>query len=603
MTSVFKCASFSICAVLTFVVSSCLQAQGRLDPKAPYDEIPGAGIDSSGASYRVLSPACDGKTISRIEINTFPPFQPETFKILTKTARLLTRIHVTTKESVIRRYLALDSGQVCTEIRRKESERILRAQPFLADAEVIAVSDSLNAQTVTLYVKTVDEISLVLGGQLTSKSPMVKQITVGESNLEGGALSAVAGWKHSANEYRDAFHAKLIHYQFFGRPYHFSAEGRRNQLGSSWELQASHPYITDLQRISWRITSGSINGYQHFVRSDNERTSLNFRRDYNDIGGLFALGPPGKLILLGASISTEKERTDFFPVIVSDSGLLSDTSSVLVGRYGQYVTSRANLLFGYRDVNLVRVTGFDALAGVQDIRTGLQISGLFGKGFKILDGADDDYFLSLGIYLGVGGPKSFLGFESTTERRKDVDAAEWDGILASSRTAWYHKITPTNTLVSSLEFSGGWRQRVPFQLTFRDKIGGLRGYSRSNIAGGQRMVLRVEDRFPIGRVRDLATWGGAVFMDAGRMWAGDAPFGATTKINASVGVSLLAALPPNSRRVWRMDIAVPVSSEGRGSKLELRFRTYDNTRLFWREPEDVQVGRERSVPHSVYSWP
>lgn len=544
-------------------------------------------------------PVCGNDSIARIIINTAPPFEPQTFKIISKTAKILTKLHITTREQVIRRYLALQEGGFCTEERRRESEVILRAQPFLADA-VVRVERNDDG-SVNIIVETVDELSLVFSPRVTGNSPVVNGLKIGETNLEGTGVTAVAGWKND-RYYRDVFSGKLIHYQLFGRPYHFSAEGSRNSQGSSWELQASHPYITDLQRLSWRVTAGSLHGYQKFLRPGAEEIHLSLRRDYQDAGGLFAVKPFGKLFLIGSSISTEKEQSGSHPVVISDTGIVQDTSSELTDRYGEYVTSRINLLLGYRDLRLMRVSGFDALEGTQDMRKGLQVSALFGKGFKILRGADDDYFASLSVYYGVGNPRSFFGVETTTERRRDVDATQWDGILASSKGAWYYKPNAANTFTASMEFSGGWRQRVPFQLTFRDRIGGVRGYGKSDIAGGQRVVLRLEERFRVGRIRDLASWGGAIFADAGKMWAGDAPFGTTTGVNSSIGVSLVAAISPQSRRLWRVDFAMPLSDR-KTSRFEVRFKVTDMTRVFWREPDDVQVGRERSVPHSVYHWP
>lgn len=582
---------------LCFISSTLLRAQIPFhEHEIGNDEKEANSISQDSLGGRVR---CAGERISEITILPQPPFAPPSIKLLSHAARFFTSFHVTTKKSVIQRYLALEVGDNCTELRRLESERILRAQPYLADARIDVLK--IDSQTVALTVNTVDELSLIVGGQIVGKSPVVKEFMIGESNFGGRGMDVAVGWQYSEG-YRDAFKARFTHYQLFGRPYHFSAEGHRKPLGSRWELQASHPYITDLQRVSWRITLGVIDGYQEFLRQHDIPASLPLRREYSDIGGLYAFGPPGKLWLVGASVSRERESTGLTPMIVSDTGMYPDTSSILFGRYGEYKTSRVNLLLGYRDINLVRVTGFDALEGAQDIRNGLQISTLVGKGIRMIDGADDDYFASVGVYYGKGTPAYFFGVEATSERRRDVSATEWDGILATSRIAWYYKPRFDNTLVSSLEFGGGWRQRVPFQLTFRDRHGGLRGFGRSDLAGGQRLVLRLEDRMIFGRVRDLASWGGAAFVDAGKIWAGDVPFGVTTGLHSSVGISLLAAIPPHSRRLWRLDLAMPVTDRKR-SRFEIRIRAFDNTRLFWREPDDVQAGRERSVPNSVYNWP
>src|SRR5882757_9901176 len=82
--------------------------------------------------------ACKGERISRIDIDANPPFRITGNSMWQRAGRFAARQHVTTKESVIRRYLALQLGDSCTEVRRAESERILRAEPFIADASVLA---------------------------------------------------------------------------------------------------------------------------------------------------------------------------------------------------------------------------------------------------------------------------------------------------------------------------------------------------------------------------------------------------------------------------------------------------------------------------------
>jgi len=94
----------------------------------------------------------------------------------------------------------------------------------------------------------------------------------------------------------------------------------------------------------------------------------------------------------------------------------------------------------------------------------------------------------------------------------------------------------------------------------------------------------------------------AVFADAGRLWAGDAPFGTTTPMRYSAGFSLLTAFPARSAQMWRLDVAFP-NVPGRGVRLALRLTHTDATSVFWREPADVAVARERSVPASLFNWP
>ena len=100
----------------------------------------------------------------------------------------------------------------------------------------------------------------------------------------------------------------------------------------------------------------------------------------------------------------------------------------------------------------------------------------------------------------------------------------------------------------------------------------------------------------------LGDVGAAAFVDAGRTFAGGAPYGVNSGTHAAVGVGVLGAFPPRSRRLWRVDLAFPVTKTP-GAKFQLLLSNRDLTRMFWREPRDVQRAREQAVPASLFSWP
>jgi len=569
------------------------------------------GICASAAHGQVSSPAdaraaaaqspaiCHGETITRIEIHAYPPLENTGTAMTARIARIITKLHATTRPEVIRQFLPIRVGDPCVDFRLHEAERILRAQPFIADANLLVAPDGSGG--VSIDVITFDEISTVLDGSLSSKSPVIRAVRFGEENVSGAALSAIGAWQQGAY-YRDVYKARVVDYQLFGRPYQLSLQGTRGEIGGSWDALVTHPFITDLQRTSWRASAGSSTGYMYFPRVNAPAAALLFSRQYADAGGVIAFGPVRHVILLGATVSRERERTAHSPVLVLDSAIVPDTSTALIGRYGEHRSDRVNLLVGFRNTSSMQVHAFDAVDGVQDVRTGMQLAMLFGRGIKITDLDERDYFMSTDLYYGRGTPASFAGIEFLGERRRDLDTHTWDGQLASGRAAWYTHPGKKHTVIVDGEFSGGWNQRVPFQVTFSNRDGGMPGYGSSRLSGAERAVMRLEDRYRFGDFRQLAGLASVVFVDAGKLWAGDAPFGVTTDVKYSAGIGLMAALPPRSRRTWRVDLAFPLNDRG-DSKFEIRFTNHDFTRWFWREPGDVQSSRERSVPNSVYNWP
>jgi hypothetical protein len=86
---------------------------------------------------------CDGKTVSAIAIAPHDPSFVRFPRSLRTLARGVGLEHTTTKADVVRRYLLLDVGRPCSATQLAESQRILRLQPFLAEATVRAVPDSV----------------------------------------------------------------------------------------------------------------------------------------------------------------------------------------------------------------------------------------------------------------------------------------------------------------------------------------------------------------------------------------------------------------------------------------------------------------------------
>ena len=113
----------------------------------------------------------------------------------------------------------------------------------------------------------------------------------------------------------------------------------------------------------------------------------------------------------------------------------------------------------------------------------------------------------------------------------------------------------------------------------------------------------LEQRLDLARYqRTRAAIGAAGFVDAGRVWSGEAPFGVTTPVRASVGVGLLAAVPARSRRTVRAEVALPFD-RAHGAGPELRFTISEPAAGFWVEPPRIRWARLSAVPEQIFSWP
>ncbi len=538
---------------------------------------------------------CDGMVVTAIAITPRDPSFLAVPRRLRALARGVGLIHTTSKEEVIRRFLLLDLGQLCTERRRAESERILRLQPFLAAATVRAVSDA--AGGVRIEVETIDEIPTVFGMSVRDRLPSA--LRFGNGNLGGRGLHlAVSAERGFA--YRTGVGVEAVAYQAFARPYTLALVAERAPLRTTLTLALGHAFLTDLQRTAWHVGYGEVNRYVRFLRPQGDPLSLNVQRRYFDLGGVRRIGIGRYSAFLGGLLSYEGVIPAEHAVVVSDSGLVADTSGALAGPFPAYRNVRLNAVIGVRALSFMPVYGFDALTGVQDVAAGVQLGVLVGRGMPRLGGRDDDLFVFADLYAGAGSPRSFAALRVGGEARREGLTGDWDSMMGSGRAAWYLKPSASHVIIGGVELAGVGRERVPFQLALGDHQGGVRGYSASRATGAVRTVASIEHRWAMGRITRHGVLGLAMFADAGRVWAGDSPFGVDSRTKVGVGVGLLAAFPPESQRLWRLDLSFPVSPDPR-ARWEVRL-TSVLAGSFPREPRDVARGRAGASPSAIFTW-
>ena len=540
------------------------------------------------AVSRPAAAQCDGKIVSAIAVASHDPSFLRVPGQLRPLARALGVEHTSTRGDVVRSFLLLEVGRPCSATRVAESQRILRLQPFLAEATVRAVPDSLGG--VRIEVETLDEIPTIFSVGFRGWSAAA--IRVGDGNVAGQAVHVAARVDRGFG-YRTGVGLEVVDYQAFGRPYTLAFETYRAPLGSTLRLAFGHAFFTALQRSAWHIGYSNVNAYATFVRPDTDAVSLAVERRFADIGSVVRVGFGRRVGFIGGLVTYERVTPAAQAVVISNSGLVADTTAPIGGPFPRYENVRLNAVVGVRNLSFLEVRGFDGLRAVQDVARGVQ--------FGIVAGRGNDTFLSADLYAGVGSRRLFVALRAEGEERHGPGAKRWDSMVASGRLAVYLKPSDNHIVIASGEFAGGWRMRIPFQLTLGAPPGGVRGYHASRVVGAVRRVARLEDRWSLGNLNRHVALGLATFADAGLVSTGDAPFGVNSGVKTGVGVGLLAALPPQSKRLWRLDFAVPVSPDAH-ARWEIRL-TAVWVGGFWTEPRDVAQVRAGAAPSLIFTWP
>ena len=536
---------------------------------------------------------CDGRVVSAIEITREPPplLSRSTFARPIVAAVLQ---HVTTKPKAILPFMQVKVGQPCSEFRLAESGRVLRAQPYLANASVRAVPDSNN--TVRIEVSTVDEIPLVIGMQL--RGTAVSSMRYGNSNILGNGMYGAVSWRRGF-AYREGFGARYVDYHLLDMPNTLNFTAERYPVSAHYELSVSHPFYTPFQQTAWFAGYRRLEDYDGFLRPDGSVLSLSVHRERYDMGGVVRLGGGTVRFFVGPLYTHESIVPAANAVVLSDTGFATDPDSTLQGRYASVRGGRFGGVFGVRALTFRTVTGFDALAGAQDVGHGVQLATTLAQS---IGGGQRGDLWSTDAYAGVVSGSSYLAIRTTWESERQPRLHRWGDVVGSGRLAWYHKPNDRQTQIWSLEFAGSWRQQTPFQLTLGEHDGGVRGYSDSRLVGGQRLVLRSEHRWLLGGFTKFDNIGIAAFSDAGRMWAGGVPYGQDVSIRVSAGIGLLLAIPKQSRRLMRADLAVPLVPD-RNAHYELRFTISTPFNTLWSEPGAIARLRSATPATNIFSWP
>lgn len=539
------------------------------------------------------SPSCDGEIVSEVVTTREPPVILSRSTFARPVVAAVLR-HTTTRAPAILPFVQLHPGEPCSEFRRAESERVLRAQPYLADASVRAVPDTNG--TVRIEITTVDEVSVMAGAGLRSTS--LASLRYGSGNLMGNGMLGELEWRRGF-AYREGFGVRFTDYHVLNGPNRLDVVAERFPLDAQYLLSLAHPFYTAFQHSAWFAGLRRSQGYEQFTRPSGPSLALSLDRRRYDVGGVARLGGGAARFFVGPLLTYERITPGANGVILSDSGFAADSDSTLSGRYATVSDTRLGAVVGFRALSFRTVYGFDALAGAQDVGSGLQVVSMLAQGFG--SGRRGDLF-GVDTYAGFATDASYLALHTTWESERQPRLGRWGDVVGSGRLAWYRKPSPRQTAIWSLEYAGALREQTPFQLTLGDHDGGVRGYHGSRAAGGERLVLRLERRWLLGGVTRFANVGVAAFSDAGKLWAAGVPYGQNTGPRVGAGVGLLLAIPKQSRRLVRADFALPLVPD-HDARYEVRVSISTPFSMLWREPGAIARIRSAIPATNIFSWP
>ena len=541
--------------------------------RAQTDELP-ASVQPMGA--------CATGPISYIFIDNHSIFDAQERRFEWAYA-LANRVHIRTRRSIIARELLFAPGDCYDPAIADESERILRSYDFLAQVDIFGVPQSDG--TYHVIVDTRDEWSTQLDLRVELKSGVqFEGFRLREANLfgRGQQLGAYFINRDVTRDYGVSFATP----QLMGTRWDFRTALGKTRAGTVVSQSVAYPFVGEVSRWSTRQSFTREDRFFDYVttqtRGDRRLHVLVPVRDKSfDLAVVTRIGNRGNLSHIGATLSYQELSYPGAPRVATGSSvesLVTGSDSSLIDPALQLREPLSSIRFGavlgQRNVWWVKRRSLDSMRGQQDVRLGAEIGLSASRAIKTLED-DDDLFGTLAAFAGVElGDFIFTGrarFEGRRDFRAAAGDTEWKDLLGDAELLayWRSSAFSRRTLVARAASTGGWNTRTPFQIA----LGGdqsLRGYRNDRFPGGRRVVVTLEDRLYWGwPFRELLDVGSTVFVDAGRMWAGDVPYGDDSGWRATVGAGLRLAVPAGSRTTYRIDVAMPIKPDPDARDLRL----------------------------------
>lgn len=529
---------FTLCGVSIFLglcVASFARAQTESSEDCePFDY---GTLSEPSSSYQQF----EGRTVRSIVVERINVFDPNDPKENNALYRFMNRLHINTKENVIRSQLLFGAGDTLNVADVAESERILRAKYYLTFAAIHVnrvCTEGVELLVVTRDVWTTEPIFNYSREGGDTKSG----IGFKEGNLlgRGSELSLVfdQSAERSRTQYNYASPHLLNTHLRLRLGYTDTSDGQSTNFGldrpffslkSRWGMGVFSSDTSLIEKI--RYQDAQINAYKR--KAEVFRSYVGLGLEFDD--------DAAHRILVGL----HREAEDYDPTEATELGLPIATQYTYPWLEYRYIQD----VFGvYKNL--------DVLHRVEDVPLGVDLRIRIGHG---------------GSFLGNDVEFSYLDFEFSDvlsigdNHLFKVNAmvnGTWAKDAAFSHNVWgggaryYFLSGDYHRYFAELQYHQGHNLRQHEELTAGGK-NGLRGYPLDYQRGDKRWLLTLENRYITPwHLLNLLRIGAVGFVDAGHVW-GATYGGSPVLANAGVGLRFSSS-KAKLDHIAHLDLAFPL---------------------------------------------
>lgn len=478
--------------------------------------------------------------ISRITIRGTDIFDLDTKSYLKKFPyTTINTLHIQTKQEVIERELLFKVGDPVDDFLLEETERNLRALPFIQSARIAQFPQRDGTVVVVVYVSDAwtTEPQMNLGGQ-----NRVDTVELGmrEKNLFG--LGKRLDFLYSKSPDLTERTYKYSDLRLMGTRWQMNTEYINATEGDERRVALDHPFFS--ADTPWASTAS----HEHTEKllgqfSNNVRVSeFTQTKEAHQVGGSLKVGH-GRRVVTHAGLRYRKETAHF--AATDKTALPLPESSDLQTVFLDLDTSRTKFIKIDRVEKMTRVEDFN-LGPSFLLAPGISPHSLNGRpNTSQLSGAYEERWLIKGSNLFY----TRYNYSGRDVFEKGVNTH------SSISMRYYHRDLPLQTVVVHTRADWGHRLDPDNQIILGGDSG-LRAYKTNQFVGNRSWVMNIEDRFFfVDEFVNLFSIGAAAFYDVGGAWSQGQTL-SLSDLHNSVGVGLRFGLTKSSNEVIvRIDVS------------------------------------------------
>lgn len=471
--------------------------------------------------------------------------------------RLANRLHIKTKPQVIESLLLFEPGDSFSVRLAEESERILRHQPYLREAEVrpIHFADGV----VNLEVETIDvwtftpEISLGREGGKSKQS-----FGLSEQNLLGFGIQL--GATYSSTVDRNTLTFSFKDNDFLRDRYQIAAKYSDSDDGFFRSFEFGKPfYALDRQRAG-RIFYSEGRQIDQLYDLGSVIAEFDHRFEYHEAS-------------LGKSKGLRNGWTRRYStgIAYSRDSFAADPSSLLPITI---IPDDREFFYPFVNFELIEdrfetTTNFDQINRTEDRFLGTWLNARVGYSSKNAGSSNNSwhYWAAFNDAL-IITRKTSLTIASSFGGRWENNSAQ--NVLLSGEMRFHRRFNDRQLFYTSLSASAGKNLDIDKPLFLGGETG-LRGYPLRYQNGDSKVLLTLEQRmFSNYYLFRLFHVGGALFFDAGKVWGNSPVDAAKFGILKDVGFGLrLGNSRSSSGSVLHIDFAFPLDGDQEIDNLQI----------------------------------